>query len=125
MINVHKFFQNISGFLKKVLIVELIILILTGLFWWFTGPHTKERFVNVLFVVGAIAIVIGFLIRTGSREGTYDLSYHYFRTFGSTPKDERIKQDMADMEHSYLDFIVLFTGGIIAFILSILIDMTF
>jgi hypothetical protein len=122
MISSRKIFQDILGFLKNVLIVELIILILVVLYWWFTGLHTKERLATDLFVGGAIAIIIGFLIRIGSREGTYSLSYHYARLFGATSRDERLEQDKADMERSFSDLFVLFTAGATSIGLSALIN---
>ncbi len=125
MLSAKEFFKNIPKFFRNVLIVELVILILAILFWWFVGPHTKERFVNILFVCGAIAIIIGYLIRSGSREGTYGLTYQYFRTFGNTTRDERIKHDGEDLDRSFSDLIVLFTSGIIAFVLSVLIYIIF
>jgi hypothetical protein len=125
MMRVREIFQSISGFFKKVLIVELVILTLNSLFWWFATSRTKEGFISYLFISGAIAIVVGVLLRTGSREGTYGLTYQYFRSIGNTTRDERNNLDREDMHHSYTDLMVLFTAGIVAFILCILIDVIF
>ena len=114
-----------SKLFKYVLIIEIIILISTTLFWWIAGHHTKGRFVDILFVGGAVTIVIGFLIRTGSREGTYSPWYQHFRTFGASTRDERMNIDIEDMNRSYNDFMVLFTAGAIAIGLSALIYIVF
>ena len=124
MINISKYLQKNIGLIKSVLLVEVIILIVSSLFWWFAGDHSKRRFVDVLFVTGAIAIIIGYMIRSGCREGTYNLTYHYARLFGGTTRDERVKQDVADMYRSFSDFILLFVAGMISIIVSVVIYIT-
>ncbi len=64
-------FLNNVDFVKKVVIVTILILILAGLFWWFLGPHTNERLEKVLFYGGGLVIIIGLFIRFRSKEGTY------------------------------------------------------
>lgn len=112
-------------FFKHVSIVLIIILLLTSLFWWFALSHTQKELADALFWAGAISIVIGFLLQTGSEVGIYNSSYQYFKTFGETTKEERLQIDREDLARSYSDIWILFTAGIIIIALSILIYTIF
>lgn len=125
MICIREITQTILCFLRKVLIVEIIILVVATILWCITTALTKDGFVAFLFIVGAITIIVGVCLRAGSREGTYDFTYQYLRTSGNTTQDERNKLDREDMLRSYADLMVLFTAGIVAFLLCVLIDVIF
>jgi len=118
MINLRNQIKSLYPFFKRVFIVFTIIIVITFLYWWYAGPHTKDRLETNLFVAGGIALIIGVFMRSSSREGTYGAMYSQPYVGSKTTMENRIEQSSEDMERSWFDLMILSAAGLLAMLLS-------
>jgi len=125
MIKSKNIFKNLYPSLKRVLFAFIVIVVISFLYWWFAGLHTKDRLETTLFVMGGLAIVISLFMRQSSREGTYGTMFMQSYTGSNTTMEDRLRQSSEDLERSWSDLIILSVAGILAMLLSGLIHIIY
>jgi hypothetical protein len=123
MIKLENIIKSLYPILKRVLLVFTVIIIISFLYWWFTGLHTIDRLETIFFVTGGISLILGVFMRNSSREGTYGTMLTQPYTGSKTTMEDRLKQSSDDLERSWSDLVILSTAGILAILLSGLIHI--
>jgi len=118
MIKLENIIKGLYPFLRRVLLVFTVIIIISILYWWFAGPHTKDRWETTLFVIGGVALIIGVFMRNSSRGGTYGTMFTQPYMGSNTTTEDRLKQGTEDLERSWADLMILSVAGILAMLLS-------
>ena len=102
--------------LKKLLIVETIVIGLTSIAWVITSDGTLVSFSVYLFRMGVGAITLGLIVVIGAAVGTRVESLAYLKPAST----RRLLGDMAHRRRSYSVLNLLAMGGFVAMILAVL-----
>ena len=118
--------MKLAGFFaKRVAVIEIVILALTGLICWWLGRRTLAGCNNGLFWAGGAAIVFGaFSLFGGSQtEPTGGTRYNLGFLITRNPSDGEGKQIMPNLEDSQLSAIFMGLAGITTIVTGLILGI--
>ncbi len=102
----QSFFSALSQFLKKLLLIEVVLFGATGLVCWYFQWRTLASYSDGLLIAGLIVIGFGVMSVFGANRLNGDVRYQYTQSVMPGSLHERTQQNMASLSAS-MDFSVL------------------
>lgn len=101
---------------RKLFIIETIVIALTSIVWAITGDGTLASFSVYLFRMGVATVTFGLIIVIGAGVGTRVESLAYLKPTST----RRLQGDLAHRRRSYSALNLLAMAGFVALILAVL-----
>jgi hypothetical protein len=116
--NILKISWNI---IKKAIIIDIIITILSIIIWGLWGDNAAISIVNIVFILGSISIGCGAYFIIGAKEGQVDYIYFQSRLASQINYHDRLAQEMEYIDNSYYNATICFVAGLIAIGVSVIV----
>jgi hypothetical protein len=119
----QRYISAITRLLRKVALVELIILVAVGAVCWFGGWRMLSDFAGGLSWAGVLVLVFGCFSLMGGMKASGDFSYQQAQSVMSSSLHERTRQNMRDLEITNSFMSILGIAGLVAIALGQLIKV--
>jgi hypothetical protein len=101
-------------YIRKILLIDLLVFIITALICWLGGWHTLKNFGTGLMIGGFGAFILGGLTAFGGLNVARDPTYRYIQSVMPNSLAERTRGDWIDMMESFSFLILLCSAGILS-----------
>jgi hypothetical protein len=115
----------IWGYMIRILLIDLVIFLITGLICWLGGWHAINNFGVGLIIAGFCAFVLGGVTAFGGTQIARDPTYRYIQSVMPNSLFDRTRQDWIDMMDSFSFFIHMVSAGLLSMGVGWLVTMIF
>ncbi|OGQ21979.1 MAG: hypothetical protein A3I05_00015 [Deltaproteobacteria bacterium RIFCSPLOWO2_02_FULL_44_10] len=107
--------------LKWSMMLEIFFLLAAFIYVWFFDSHNIHAFSNALMIIGLLSMGLGTLSMFGGMTARGDAEYQLSRMAGVDGSKECFEQDRKDASGEFSFLLFMFTSGITAVIISLII----
>jgi hypothetical protein len=119
--NLHNILIRSWKIIKKAMIIDIIIIILSIIIWGLWGKHGAISIADIVFILGGITTGCGSYFIIGAKIGQVDYTYFQSRRASQINYHDRSGQEMEYIEDSYSSATVFFVAGLVAIVISVVI----
>jgi hypothetical protein len=103
-------------YVRKILLIVLLVFIITALICWLGGWHTLNNFGTGLMIAGFGAFVLGGFTALGGYHVARDPTYRYIQSVMPNSLAERTRRDWIDMMDSFSFLILMCSAGLLSMV---------
>jgi hypothetical protein len=107
--------------IKKVIIIDIIIIILSIMLWVLWGKNVAISIIDIVFVLGSIITGCGAYFVLGAKIGSVDYIYLQSRPASQINYHDRLGQEMEYIYKSYYSATIFLIAGLVAIGASIIV----
>jgi hypothetical protein len=119
--DLNNILNNSWKVIKKAIIIDIIILILSILLWVLWGKNAAVPIVDIVFVLGSIITGCGAYFILGAKIGSVDYIYSQSRPASQINYQDRLEQEMEYINKSYYSATIFFIAGLVAIAGSVIV----
>jgi hypothetical protein len=119
--DINNILHNSRTIIKKVIIIDIIITILSSIIWVLWGRNGAISFTDIVFILGGLTTGCGSYFIIGAKEGQVDYDYFQSRRASQINYHDRLEQEIDYTENSYYSATPFFIAGLVAIVVSIIV----
>jgi hypothetical protein len=100
--------------MKMVLVVDAVVLALAIIVWLLFCERTLVCYCQIVFILGAMVALLGYISESGAKPGVYDHTYLEAGSVSSTSYEGRKRLERDFMSSGYDAALPLYIAGSIA-----------
>jgi hypothetical protein len=113
--------NNSWNIIKKAIIIDIIITILSIIIWFFWGRNGAISITDIVFILGGITTGCGSYFILGAKKGQIDYNYCQSRFVSQINYHDRLGQEIDYIDYSYYNATIFFIAGLVAIGASIIV----
>jgi hypothetical protein len=101
IVDINNILNNLWGIIKKVIIIDIIITILSIIIWVLWGRNGAISMADIVFILGGLTTGCGSYFIIGAKIGQVDYIYSQSRHASQINYHDRLEQEIDYTENSY------------------------
>jgi hypothetical protein len=119
--DINNILHNSWNIIKKVIVIDIIITILSIMIWVLWGRNGAISFTDIVFILGGLTTGCGSYFIIGAKEGQVDYIYSQSRYASQINYHDRLGQEIDYLDNSYHSATIFFIAGLVAIVVSIIV----
>jgi hypothetical protein len=120
IMDINNILHNSWTIIKKVIIIDIIITILSIIIWGLWGRNGAISLTDIVFILGGLTTGCGSYFIIGAKIGQVDYDYFQSRRASQINYHDRLGQEIDYTENSYHSATPFFIAGLVAIVVSII-----